>query len=94
MKPVEIKKQEKGLEISWSDHQKTFANFGSVRKSCTCAVCKEIKVPLNDTMPFYERSITLQKMELVGNYAIEILWGDGHRSIVSFDRLRASTIEN
>lgn len=88
MRPREVRRQSAGLEILWEDSQKTFSDFSSIRKFCTCAVCKEAKVPLNDSMPFFQRSISLQAMNLVGNYAVEIVWADGHRSIVAFDRLR------
>jgi DUF971 family protein len=89
MKPKEIKRQSSGLEVLWDDSEKSFCEFSAIRKNCTCAICKEMKTPLNESMPFYQKSISLKGMSLVGNYAVELLWGDGHRSIVSFDRLRS-----
>lgn len=89
MKPREIKKVSGGLEILWSDAQRSFAPFSELRKSCTCAICKESKAPLSEALPYFQRAISLSGMNIVGNYAVEIQWADGHRSIVSFDRLRA-----
>jgi len=92
MKPKEIKKLAEGLEVTWSDGRSEFFKFARLRTSCACAVCRELKVPLNDSMPFFPRAITLVQMELVGNYAVALTWGDGHRSIFAFDRLIAPEI--
>ena len=86
--PKEIRKQSTGLEILWSDHSKTFSQYEQIRKSCSCAICKEMKTPLTKDLPFYQRSVSPQSMQLIGNYALELLWMDGHRSIVSYDRLK------
>jgi DUF971 family protein len=48
-----------------------------------------MKVPLSEEMPHYPRSVYAQGIELVGNYAIEVQWADGHRSIVSFEKLKS-----
>jgi DUF971 family protein len=90
MKPKEIRRGPTGLDMILTDGTLRTFVYGELRKSCACAVCRELKVPLNESMPFFPRATSVVNLELVGNYAIAVTWGDGHRSIYAFDRLFSS----
>ncbi len=88
VKPLEMRRVDDKLRVLWSDQTLTEKAWADLRQSCACAVCAELKTPLNETMSFYQRAIRPREMSSLGNYAVEIGWEDGHRSIVSFERLR------
>ena len=78
------------LEISWSDHPTWKFPFHKLRDSCGCAHCiHEItgeKLLDPTTIP---DDIHIQKMKLVGNYAVKISWSDGHDTgLYTWERLR------
>lgn len=86
-RPTEIRKDLLGLKMTWTGGQETSTSYAQIRQACACAVCKEMKVPLSEDQPYFYRATSLEGMKLVGNYAVEILWGDGHRSIMPFEKL-------
>ncbi len=90
MKPKEIKRTASALQILWSDGSTELVDFGKLRKACSCAVCRELKTPLQETQPYYKRAVQMNKMDLIGNYALGVTWGDGHHSIFSFERIKAA----
>jgi ATP-binding protein involved in chromosome partitioning len=90
--PTEIRKLSggTGLKITWSDGNVSQSEAYVLRESCLCAACRheltgEILIPPN-SIP---KTITLQKIELIGNYALGILFSDGHSTgIYTFEHLR------
>ena len=89
----------KGIEIDWKDGHHSSYNVEYLRDYCPCANCtgshgteprpKTTEQPKN---PFqmYQPKIRMENIEPVGNYAIRILFNDGHGSgIYSFDHLRS-----
>jgi ATP-binding protein involved in chromosome partitioning len=90
--PVEIEKREgRDIRVVWDDgHVSVYPN-PELRWLCSCASCVDewsgerhldrASVP-GDVQPAW--------MGLVGNYAIQISWSDGHSTgIYSFEYLRA-----
>jgi len=79
--PQDIKalRQEGALQITWSDGEVARLRFTAVREACTCAQCvdeitgERILDPA--TIP---PDITIENLQLVGNYALRISWSDGH----------------
>ncbi len=78
------------LAIDWQDGETSEYKVFDLRLACPCAACRDEmtgerildpkKVP-PDVRPV--------KIVGVGNYAIQIIWSDGHDTgIYSFDRLR------
>jgi len=65
--------------------------LAKLRKSCPCAHCiteRENKpgtyIPLLSSV-----QLTLVKIEMVGNYALKLIWQDGHEAgIYTFDKLK------
>jgi DUF971 family protein len=94
--PVKIDKTEDGksLSIKWNDEKVTEVTLQKLRDECPCVNCKgesimfESYIPLKSPFKpagFYE----IEKIEPVGNYAIQIYWKDGHNlGIYSWDILR------
>ncbi len=81
MNPVQIKILDKvDLAIRWDDNSDIKINLKKLRRLCPCATCvtnregqSKSYIPL-----FFQDQITISKIEVVGNYAIQITWKDGH----------------
>lgn len=79
--PQDIKalRQERALQITWSDGHVARLPFPAVREACTCAQCVDeitgVRILDPATIPL---DITIENMQLVGNYALRIRWSDGH----------------
>ncbi|MGQ9818904.1 MAG: gamma-butyrobetaine hydroxylase-like domain-containing protein [Candidatus Kapaibacteriales bacterium] len=97
MQPVEIERiKEKFLRIKWLDGYESIISFENLRKNCPCAECQGeeigrskikfsiLKINTKSEIP------EISSIEQVGNYAIRIIWKDGHDTgIYSFEYLRA-----
>ncbi|MFQ5508317.1 MAG: gamma-butyrobetaine hydroxylase-like domain-containing protein [Leptospirillia bacterium] len=90
--PVEIRRENRDrIVITWSDgHVSDFTNHG-LRAGCQCASCVDewSREPLLDpsTIP---ADIYADDIQVVGTYAIQPSWSDGHTTgIYSFTLLRS-----
>jgi DUF971 family protein len=80
------------LQVEWADgHQSTF-DFSALRWLCPCAFCRgEAGHPgwLDSNPTLTESQVTLTDIAMVGHYAIQPFWDDGHSSgFYSFAHLR------
>jgi DUF971 family protein len=75
------------LIIEWSDARTCRYPVGPLRMACPCAECRggHEKMgrqfdPTNllDLIPV--QPYTVDRLELVGNYALQFFWNDGHNS--------------
>ena len=81
MHPTRIIVQERTkLLLKWDDNSESSITLEKLRKFCPCATCMTERenrsksyIPL-----FYSGQIKISKINKVGNYAISILWEDGH----------------
>jgi len=82
------------LAIKWDNGSENFITLENLRRACPCAGCmgeRDImgqlhKGPEKTLSP---RSFQLARLEMVGGYGVQPVWGDGHGSgIFSFDYLR------
>lgn len=87
---IQADTQRRQLIITWSDGQVRHYPFVYLRGQCRCARCvdevtgQRILDPA--TIP---DDITINDMELVGNYALRIVWSDGHDTgLYTWQRLR------
>jgi DUF971 family protein len=92
---LQLKRDEK-LTIHWSDEQTTELPIRDLRRACPCASCKELRQQQAKSrlvvMKASDGPVAVAEAKLVGNYAINITWTDGHASgIYSFDYLRGLT---
>ena len=82
--PTQIKKtKDNTLLIQWNDNETSEIILQKLRDDCPCANCKGESVMFESYIPikspfkakgFYE----IEKIEQVGNYAVQIIWKDGH----------------
>jgi len=99
--PVELHLDRKaGLRIRWVDGVEQVFPIVLLRKNCPCATCRterenEAKQrPANLSLTILpkgiERATEVKDASLVGKYAINIVWGDGHSTgIYDFRYLRS-----
>ena len=98
-RPVDLNLDRKeGLRIKWADGAESLLPLAYLRKRCPCATCRETReqVPPSSGLSLtilptgIERATVFADAHLVGNYAIQITWADGHSTgIYDFRYLRA-----
>lgn len=94
MRPVDIQAIGNDLAIKWDDGNESFIPLEQLRRHCPCAACKgEMDVMGNlykaPAQALEAESFRLVRLQWVGGYAIQPVWGDGHSTgLYSFDYLR------
>ena len=72
------------LALSFADGFEAYLPLPMLRRACPCANCQGEPDALGRVIrPKVEhgpRAFDLQKFEVVGGYAIQLFWGDGHSS--------------
>ena len=83
--PLSIKRTpDQYLKITWNDDHSTRFPLRYLRDKCPCAVCSgETDLFGRRIMPAQQPEdkpgkYNLVQIELVGNYAMTFVWGDGH----------------
>lgn len=81
------------LSILWADGHASVYTYRDLRDRCPCASCSEgggtQRQPANLLPMLGVKALKPERAELVGRYALQIFWNDGHSSgIYSFDYLR------
>jgi DUF971 family protein len=80
------------LQIEWADGHKTVYDFTTLRWLCPCAFCRgEAGQPgwLDSNPTLTEAQVSLTDISMVGQYAIQPTWADGHHTgYYTFVRLR------
>ncbi len=94
MRPTDIQRIGEELAVKWDDGGESFIPLEKLRRACPCAGCKgEVDVMgnlyKNPDQPLAPNAFQLLRVEAVGTYAVQPVWGDGHATgIYSFDYLR------
>ncbi len=87
-KPVEMRapRGARVMEIDWADGHTGIYPHELLRGYCPCAHCQGHEGPIR----FLEGGdLELQDIQQVGNYAVRLVWGDGHQTgIYSYRFLR------
>ncbi len=80
------------LTIEWADGHKSVYDFSALRWLCPCAYCRgEAGQPgwLDSDPNLTEEQVEFKDISLVGHYAVQPVWADGHSSgFYSFEHLR------
>lgn len=82
--------------VVWGDGHESYFAGEALRKACGCAACKGEqhlfgRASLPTLRPLKPVAFTPAAARLVGNYGLQITWGDGHdHGIYSLNELRAS----
>ena len=100
MRPADIQPIGGELAIKWDDGGESFIPFEKLRRCCPCAGCQGEVDILGNVYKNPEKVLTPKAFELVrlgmvGGYAVQPVWADGHSSgIFSFDYLKRVAEEN
>lgn len=95
-KGITLNKTEDYLEIVWSDEKICRYPLSHLREACPCVECRgghqymgEKYDPEDILKLTPARSYKIEDLQMVGNYAIQPTWNDGHSTgIYSWDFLR------
>jgi DUF971 family protein len=98
LRPTNITLDKKAgqLVIDWSDGQSCRYPLGNLREACPCVECRgghqnmgRQSDPSDILALTPARSYTIENVELVGNYALQPFWDDGHHTgIYTWEYLR------
>jgi len=82
------------LSILWADGHASVYSYRDLRDRCPCASCVEgggTQRHPSDLLPMLGvKALKPERAELVGRYALQIFWNDGHSSgIYSFGYLHS-----
>jgi len=89
--PVEVRREGSNIFVTWDDGHLSPFNNHYLRCSCQCASCVDewTREPILDPMAV-PVDIKADEIGVVGNYAIQPIWSDGHTTgIYSFTLLRS-----
>jgi DUF971 family protein len=82
--PTNIEQIGNELAIQWNDGSETFLSLRFLRSACPCAACGGEPDVLGDVVrpevSYSDRSFELQGWSLVGGYALQPTWADGHNT--------------
>ena len=81
------------LAIAWSDGKETYLTLEALRRACPCASCcgepDALGNILRPDVHYTPSSFQLRGWQLVGGYALQPSWADGHATgLYSFNYLR------
>ncbi len=95
-RPASIRREETAgqVTVAWTDGHTSRYEMRALRRSCPCAGCRDER---EDTNPLRlappapaADAHRLDRIQLVGRYALQFIWGDGHDAgIYSYDYLRS-----
>lgn len=94
MRPIDIQPIGDELAIKWDDGRESFFKLETLRRRCPCAGCQGETDIMGNLYKGPDRALTpasfqLVRVGMVGGYAIQPVWADGHSSgLYSFDYLR------
>ena len=93
LEPINIQQIGDELAIAWNDGAESFLKLEMLRRACPCAACGgEPDVLGHIARPYVsysDKSFRLVGFDLVGGYALQPRWSDGHTTgIYSFTYLR------
>jgi DUF971 family protein len=93
LEPTNIQQIGDELAIAWNDGAESFLKLELLRRACPCAACAGEPDALGNVLrphvTFTENSFQLVDFDVVGGYALQPRWADGHSTgIYSFTYLR------
>jgi DUF971 family protein len=93
IEPTNIQQIGNELAIQWNDNSESYFDLEKLRRACPCAACGgEPDVLGNISRPqvsYNEDSFRLTNFQVVGGYALQLRWADGHDTgLYSFQYLR------
>jgi len=93
---IKLLRAEQRLTILWKDGHRSEFHAPALRQNCPCAACRERRAAGSSTsLPVLDpaaaaNEVLLTGAELVGRYAVKLMWSDGHDAgIFDFRYLRS-----
>ena len=88
---VRALRQKRRIELTWADDAIRRHSFFQLRCACPCAACVDENTGRRILDPAtVPADVAITSMQLVGNYALKIVWSDGHSNgLYTWDQLRA-----
>jgi DUF971 family protein len=91
--PINIQMVGAELAVAWEDGKESYFTLEFFRRACPCATCSgepdatgRIEKP---RVTYHENSFHIRKFQLVGGYALQPTWEDGHSTgLYSWQYLR------
>jgi len=72
--------ERKVLMVKFKDGASAELAWDLLRDACPCAECKELHGPSDPLKLLPMPNKNLAGFEYTGNYAVTLIWGDGHRT--------------
>ena len=93
LEPANVQQIGRELAIQWNDNVESYVDLEFLRRACPCAACggepDVLGNILRPNVTYSNSSFDLRGFEVVGGYALQPHWGDGHNTgLYSFDYLR------
>jgi DUF971 family protein len=93
LEPANVQQIGNELAIQWNDGTESYLDLQFLRRACPCAACGGEPDVLGNVMrpdvSYSENSFELAGFQVVGGYALQPRWADGHDTgIYSFQYLR------
>jgi DUF971 family protein len=91
VEPREIKQEgDAGLRVTWADDRVCHYTAAELRRACPCAQCVNEWTGQRVLKPeSVAEELTINDLTVVGRYALNFRWSDGHETgIYSFRYLR------
>ena len=93
LEPANIQQIGNELAIRWNDASESYLDLQFLRRACPCAACggepDVLGNILRPNVTYSENSFDLAGFQVVGGYALQPNWRDGHNTgIYSFQYLR------
>ena len=86
---IKLKRAEGIVEVTWSDEEPRRFGVRQLRCECACAGCVDEMTGVRTLdVNAVPKDIAITNMQLVGNYAVKLVFSDGHDTgIFSWVRL-------
>ncbi len=93
IEPANIQQIGNELAIQWSDGGESYFDLEKLRRACPCAACGGEPDVLGRVarpqVTYNDDSFRLANFQIVGGYALQPRWGDGHNTgLYSYQYLR------
>lgn len=81
------------LALSFADNLEIYLDLTLLRRACPCALCQgepdALGRVVRPTLEYESYAFNMTRFQIVGGYAIQPVWGDGHSTgIYSFAYLQ------
>ncbi len=94
MRPIDLQQIGEELAVKWEDGSESYIPMEKLRRACPCAGCKGVSDIMGNLYKGPEQALTptafqLKSITMVGTYAVQPVWADGHASgLYTFDYLK------